>query len=170
MKTLSKNKIRFKSIQKMRAQLRVSTNFLTVARTYVNQNHNYTQRQWKVTLLKFRYFENYIRNLDGYFTFRVYGQLQTRLEQKKKKKKNLLALQLGSSCCTCILCFLRFIKMWKHYFQKQICQCMPARYSLKTPSKWFRLFTQIQQARLRRSGTTTTWQVPIELNGNICVH
>ena len=44
---------------------------------------------------------------------------------------------------------------------------MPERYSSKTPSKWFRLFHQIEQARLRLSGTTTTWQVPIELNGNI---
>ena len=78
-----------------------------------------------------------------------------------------LALQLGSSCCTCILCFSRFIKMWTHYFQKQICQCMPEKYSLKTPSKWFRLFHQIEQARLRLSGTTTTWQVSIELNGYI---
>ena len=46
-------------------------------------------------------------------------------------KTVLLALHLGSSCCTCILCFSLFIKMWKHYFQKQICQCMPERYSLK---------------------------------------
>ena len=82
-------------------------------------------------------------------------------------KTVLLALQLGSSCCTWILCFSRFIKMWKHYFQKQICQSMPDRYSLKTPSKWFRLFHQIGQARLRLSGTTIAWQVPIELNGNI---
>ena len=44
---------------------------------------------------------------------------------------------------------------------------MPERYSLKTPSKLFRLFNQIEQAGLRLSGTTTTWQVPIELNGNI---
>ena len=33
---------------------------------------------------------------------------------------------------------------------------MPERYSLKTPFKWFRLFHQIEQARLRLSGTTTT--------------
>ena len=44
---------------------------------------------------------------------------------------------------------------------------MPERYSLKTLSKWFWLFHQIEQARLRLSGTTTTWKVPIELNGNI---
>ena len=44
---------------------------------------------------------------------------------------------------------------------------MPERYSLKTPSKLLRLFNQIEQAGLRLSGTTTTWQVPIELNGNI---
>ena len=44
---------------------------------------------------------------------------------------------------------------------------MPERYSLKTPSKWFRFFHQIEQAKLRLSGTTTTWQVAIELNGNI---
>ena len=57
----------------------------------------------------------------------------------------------------------------KTLFQKQICQCMPEKYSLKTPSKWFRLFHQIEQARLRLSsaGTTTTWQVAKELNGNI---
>ena len=35
----------------------------------------------KLPLLKFRYFETYKRNLDSYFTFRVSGQLQTRLEQ-----------------------------------------------------------------------------------------
>ena len=29
-----------------------------------------------------------------------------------------LGLQLGSSCCSCILCFSWFIIMWKHYFQK----------------------------------------------------
>ena len=44
---------------------------------------------------------------------------------------------------------------------------MPERYSLKTSSKWFQVFYQIEQARLRLSGTTTTWQVLIELNGNI---
>ena len=32
-------------------------------------------------LSKFRYFENYKRNLDSYFTFCVSGQLKTRLEQ-----------------------------------------------------------------------------------------
>ena len=35
----------------------------------------------KLPLLKFRHFENYKRNLDSYFTFRVSGQLQTRLKQ-----------------------------------------------------------------------------------------
>ena len=35
----------------------------------------------KVPLLKFRYFENYKRHLDSYFTFRVSDQLQKRLEQ-----------------------------------------------------------------------------------------
>ena len=35
----------------------------------------------KLPLLKFHYFENYKRNLDSYFTFRVSGQLQTHLEQ-----------------------------------------------------------------------------------------
>ena len=35
----------------------------------------------KLPLLKFRYFENYKRHLDSYFTFRVSDQLQTRLEQ-----------------------------------------------------------------------------------------
>ena len=35
----------------------------------------------KLPLLKFQYFENYKRNLDSYFTFRVSGQLQTHLEQ-----------------------------------------------------------------------------------------
>ena len=35
----------------------------------------------KSPLLKFRYFESYKRNLDNYFTLRVSGQLQTRLEQ-----------------------------------------------------------------------------------------
>ena len=35
----------------------------------------------KLPLLKFRYFENYQRNMNSYFTFRVSGQLQTRLEQ-----------------------------------------------------------------------------------------
>ena len=44
---------------------------------------------------------------------------------------------------------------------------MPERYTLKTPSKWFRLFHQIEQVMLRLSGTSTTWQVPIELNGII---
>ena len=34
----------------------------------------------KLLLLKFRYFENYKRNLDSYFTFRVSDQLQTLLE------------------------------------------------------------------------------------------
>ena len=45
---------------------------------------------------------------------------------------------------------------------------MPERYSLKTPSNWFQLFHQIEQARLRLSGTTAIWQVPIELNENVC--
>ena len=44
---------------------------------------------------------------------------------------------------------------------------MPERYSLKMPSKWFRLFHQKEQTRLILSGITTTWQVPTELNGNI---
>ena len=43
--------------------------------------YKYTQRQWKLPLLKFWYFENYKRNLDSYFAFRVSGQLQTGLEQ-----------------------------------------------------------------------------------------
>ena len=47
---------------------------------------------------------------------------------------------------------------------------MPEQYSLETPSKWFRLFHQIEQAKLRLSGTTTTWQVAIELNGTSGVH
>ena len=44
---------------------------------------------------------------------------------------------------------------------------MPERYSLKTPSKSFRLFHSIEQERLRLSGTTNTWQDPIELSENI---
>ena len=35
----------------------------------------------KLLLLKFRYFKNYKRNLESYFTFLVSGQLQTHLEQ-----------------------------------------------------------------------------------------
>ena len=38
----------------------------------------YTQHQWKLPLLKFRYFENYKRHLDSYFTFYVFDQLQIR--------------------------------------------------------------------------------------------
>ena len=37
----------------------------------------------KLPLLKFRYFENYKRHLDSYFTFRVSDHLQTRLEIQK---------------------------------------------------------------------------------------
>ena len=54
----------------------------------------------------------------------------------------------------------------KTLFSNPTCQRMPERYSLKTPSKWFRLFHQVEQAKLWLSGTTT-WQVPIELNENI---
>ena len=36
----------------------------------------------KLPLLTFRYFENCKRNLDSYFTFRVSGQLKTRLVQQ----------------------------------------------------------------------------------------
>ena len=43
---------------------------------------------------------------------------------------------------------------------------MPERYSMKTPSKWFRLFPQIEKARLQFSGSTTTLQFPIETNEN----
>ena len=35
----------------------------------------------KLPLMKFRYFENYRRHLDSYFTFRVSDQLQIRLKQ-----------------------------------------------------------------------------------------
>ena len=38
----------------------------------------------KLPLLTFRYFENCKRNLDSYFTFRVSGQLQTRLVQQTR--------------------------------------------------------------------------------------
>ena len=44
---------------------------------------------------------------------------------------------------------------------------MPERYSLKTQLKWFRLVHQIEQARLRLSGTTAIWQFSIELIENI---
>ena len=59
-----------------------------------------------VTLLfKFRYFENYKRNLDRH---------------TESNKTVLLALQKGNSCCTCFLRISRFTKMWKHFFfQKQ---------------------------------------------------
>ena len=43
---------------------------------------------------------------------------------------------------------------------------MPERYSMKTPSKWFRLFHQIEKARLQLSGITTTLQFPIKTNEN----
>ena len=118
----------------------------------------------KLPLLKFRYFENYKRNLDSYFNF----VFLVNYRHAQSNKSVLLTLQLRSSCCTCILCFWRFIKTWTHYiFKNQTCHCMPEIYSVKTPSKCFRLFHQIEQARLRPSRTTITWQVPIELNGNI---
>ena len=44
---------------------------------------------------------------------------------------------------------------------------MPERYSLKMPSNWFWLFHEVEQVQLWLSGTTTTWQAPIELNENI---
>ena len=55
---------------------------------------------------------------------------------------------------------------------------MPERYSLKTPSKWFRLFHQIEQARLRRSGTPplgkfpwTQWKHLVFISERIsCIH
>ena len=43
---------------------------------------------------------------------------------------------------------------------------MPERYSMKTPSKWFRLFHQIEKGRLHFSESTTTLQFPIETNEN----
>ena len=71
-------------------------------------------------------------------------------------KTVLIALQLESSCYTCILCFSRFIKMWKHYFQKQTCQCtgMPGDIHWKRHRNGF---DQTEQAMLRFSGTATTW-------------
>ena len=67
---------------------------------------------------------------------------------------------LGSSWC---MCFSWLNKNWNHYFQNQTCQSMPERYSLSTASKWFQLFHQIENARTKLSGTTSTLQVPIEL-------
>ena len=53
----------------------------------------------------------------------------------------------------------------KTFFQKQNLEDI--RYSLKTPSKWFRLFHEIEEAELKLSGSTKTLQVPIEPNENI---
>ena len=46
-----------------------------------SQMHIILRVNEKLPLLKFRYFENYKRNLDSYFTFLVSDQLQTCLEQ-----------------------------------------------------------------------------------------
>ena len=113
---------------------------------------------WNVDILKI---------IKDIWTVTLHFMFLTNYRHAWSNKTVLLALQLGSTCCMCILCFSRFIKMWKHYFLKQTCECTPERYSLKTPLKWFRLFHQTEQARLRLSETTTTCQAPIKVNGNI---
>ena len=61
-----------------------------------------------------------------------------------------LALQLGSSCCMCILCFLRFIKMWKHLFSPKTNISVYAwKIFLENTIKMVLIFHQIEQARLK---------------------
>ena len=72
----------------------------------VSQSVNHSNRAVKINilsvneklpLLKFRYFENYKKNLDFVFLVNYRHAL--------RNKTVLIALQLGSRCCTCNLCF-----------------------------------------------------------------
>ena len=65
--------LKFSNLSSVRSLLR--DNFVCTFQTYILSVNE------KLPLLKFRYFENYKRNLDSYFPFHVSGQLQTRLEQ-----------------------------------------------------------------------------------------
>ena len=85
----------------------------------------------------------------------------------ESNKTVLVALKQGNSCCynkgtAAAHAFVLFAvyQNVKTLFSKTNFQCMPERYFLKTPWKWFRLLYQIEQERFKLSGTTTTSQVP----------
>ena len=70
----------------------------------------------KLPPLKFPYFENYKRNLDSYFTFRISGQLQTCLEQQNHSPtpatRDCMARTQPAAAATHALCaFSQFIKI-----------------------------------------------------------
>ena len=117
----------------------------------------------KLPFLQFRYFENYKRNRDSYFTFRVSGRLQTCLEQCNRSPSPAAREQLLHVHFVLFAIYQNV----KTLFSKTNVPVYAWKIFLENAIEMVSIFDQIEQARLRLSGTTTTWQVPIDLNGNI---